>query len=230
MPDDNQVSAFSLDERCVRASSNCWPCRCQVSVNTIFLLECGVVRRCPKNPLHALKGVEILQMCLDDIELLQMQTHELCGHHMPSALASASHACPSAATGLCWSRLALTKNESASELVNGDGCRLVVVDVETRGRWSDEAVTFLDLASDRAREAPPMLWACGDVVSCACLQLHAGERLHCLWFLPPRVPHLTLLTCAVGSERSAHPFGGLVTCFDSHSFLMCQKKISSSRQ
>ena len=55
-------------------------------------------------------------------------------------------------------------------------------------------------------------FSCGDVVGRACLQLHAGEPLLSLWFLRPRalavwrVPHLTLLTCAVvGFECSAHP-------------------------
>ena len=44
-----------------------------------------------------------------------------------------------------------------------------------------------------------------------------------------RVPHLTSLTCAVGSERGAHPhLADLVTCFDFHSFLVCQKKKKTS--
>ena len=49
------------------------------------------------------------------------------------------------------------KERKYAELIEGDRCRLVVVGVETGGRWS-EAVTFLDhLASARAREAPPIL-------------------------------------------------------------------------
>ena len=50
------------------------------------------------------------------------------------------------------------KERKYAELINGDRCRLVVVGVETGGRWSDEPVTLLDhLASARAREAPPIL-------------------------------------------------------------------------
>ena len=45
-----------------------------------------------------------------------------------------------------------------SELFRGDRCRLVVVALETGGRWSPEAVDFIDrLATARARDAPPNL-------------------------------------------------------------------------
>ena len=77
-----------------------------------------------------------------------------------TALTSASHACPSAATidGAVLVKARADKERKYAELVNGDRCRLVVIGVETGGRWSDEVVTFLDhLASARAREAPPIL-------------------------------------------------------------------------
>ena len=45
-----------------------------------------------------------------------------------------------------------------SELLSGDRCRLVVVAMETGGRWSPEAVEFVEnLAAARARDAPPTL-------------------------------------------------------------------------
>ena len=50
------------------------------------------------------------------------------------------------------------KERKYVELLSGDRCRLVVVAMETGGRWSPEAVEFVDnLAAARAREAPPLL-------------------------------------------------------------------------
>ena len=50
------------------------------------------------------------------------------------------------------------KERKYSELLNGDRCRLVVVALETGGRWSLEAVDFIErLAMARARDAPPNL-------------------------------------------------------------------------
>ena len=44
------------------------------------------------------------------------------------------------------------------ELLAGDRCRLVVVALETGGRWSSEAIQFVEsLASSRAREEQPTL-------------------------------------------------------------------------
>ena len=44
------------------------------------------------------------------------------------------------------------------ELVDGRRCDLVVVALETGGRWSEEACNFIEqLAFARAREAPPAL-------------------------------------------------------------------------
>ena len=45
-----------------------------------------------------------------------------------------------------------------SELLCGDRCRLVVVALETCGRWTPDAVDFIErLAMSRARDAPPNL-------------------------------------------------------------------------
>ena len=50
------------------------------------------------------------------------------------------------------------KERKYSELLNGDRCRLVVVALETGGRWSLEAVDFIErLAMARAQDAPPNL-------------------------------------------------------------------------
>ena len=44
------------------------------------------------------------------------------------------------------------------ELVEGERCRLIVVALETGGRWSSEAMDFVtDLARARARTEPPPL-------------------------------------------------------------------------
>ena len=48
------------------------------------------------------------------------------------------------------------KGRKYSELLHGDKCRLVVVALETGGRWSLEAVDFIErLAMARALDAPP---------------------------------------------------------------------------
>ena len=45
-----------------------------------------------------------------------------------------------------------------AELVRNERCRLVVVALETGGRWGTEALEFVaDMASSRARDAPPVL-------------------------------------------------------------------------
>ena len=48
------------------------------------------------------------------------------------------------------------KEQKYSELLAGDRCRLIVVALETGGRWSPEALEFVEgLARARALEAPP---------------------------------------------------------------------------
>ena len=55
-------------------------------------------------------------------------------------------------------RARLDKETKYAELVAGNRCRLVVVALETGGRWSNEAIEFVDmLAGARAREALPVL-------------------------------------------------------------------------
>ena len=50
------------------------------------------------------------------------------------------------------------KERKYVELLDADRCRLVVIAMETGGRWSNEALAFVDsLASARAREAPAVL-------------------------------------------------------------------------
>ena len=45
-----------------------------------------------------------------------------------------------------------------TELLQGNRCHLAVVGLETRGRWSTEATTFVEkLAAGRAREVPSVL-------------------------------------------------------------------------
>ena len=76
------------------------------------------------------------------------------------ALTAASQACPNAATvnGGVWSRARADKEVRYTELVEGDRCGLIVVALETGGRWSEDAMTFInDLAAAKAREAPPVL-------------------------------------------------------------------------
>ena len=55
-------------------------------------------------------------------------------------------------------RQACQRTEVPRELLEGERCRLVVVGIETWGRWSTEAVEFFHMmAGARAREAPPVL-------------------------------------------------------------------------
>ena len=54
-------------------------------------------------------------------------------------------------------RARVDKERTCSELLRGDRCRLVVVTLETGGRWSEEALQFVEsLAAVRARF--PLLW------------------------------------------------------------------------
>ena len=56
------------------------------------------------------------------------------------------------------SRARRDKEHKYAELLQGDRCRLVVVGIETGGRWSTEALQFVEmLAAARAREAPRVL-------------------------------------------------------------------------
>ena len=55
---------------------------------------------------------------------------------------------------LCWARARADKEATYPELLSGR-CRLVVMAIETGGRWSSEAVDFVrQLAFPKAREVP----------------------------------------------------------------------------
>ena len=73
-----------------------------------------------------------------------------------SAVTSCGRARPNAATvdGAVLVEARHNKEMKYAELCEGERCRLVVVGIETGGRWSPEALSFVDqLAASRAREA-----------------------------------------------------------------------------
>ena len=60
--------------------------------------------------------------------------------------------------GVTLDRARLDKERKHHELLDGGRCHLVVVGLETGGRWSDEALHFIEtLASGRARDMVPVL-------------------------------------------------------------------------
>ena len=60
--------------------------------------------------------------------------------------------------GAVLTKARLDKETKYAELVESDRCQLVVVGIETGGRWSNEATSFTEgLAASRAREAPVAL-------------------------------------------------------------------------
>ena len=73
---------------------------------------------------------------------------------------AAGEACTGAAgeDGIVLRKARADKESKYDELLGGGRCRLVVVGIETGGRWSEEAVSFVkSLAAVRAREAPDYL-------------------------------------------------------------------------
>ena len=77
-----------------------------------------------------------------------------------SAVTANGRVCPNAATvdGAVFTRARLDKETKYAKLVESDRCQLVVVGIETGGRWSNEATSFIEgLAASRAREAPVAL-------------------------------------------------------------------------
>ena len=75
---------------------------------------------------------------------------------MRSVLAADGSAHPTAATedGVVAFRARADKERAYPDLVEGRRCKLVVLAVETGGRWSDEAVAFVQtLAEAKARDA-----------------------------------------------------------------------------
>ena len=77
-----------------------------------------------------------------------------------SALTTTGEPCPNGATtnGAALQLARHLKEAKYWELLEGDRCRLVVIGVETGGRFSPEAVSFVDaLAAAKARDSPPVL-------------------------------------------------------------------------
>ena len=77
-----------------------------------------------------------------------------------SALCASGEAQPGAAEedGAVLAQARRDKEATYPELLTSRRCRLVVVAVETGGRWSDEAADFLwQLALAKAREVPALL-------------------------------------------------------------------------
>ena len=61
-------------------------------------------------------------------------------------------------------------------LLEGDRCRLVVIGVETGGRFSPEAVNFVDaLAAAKARDSPPVLRRSMRMLAVSCGRCFAGR-------------------------------------------------------
>ena len=76
------------------------------------------------------------------------------------ALNSFGEATPNAATvnGATLLRARRDKETKCWELVHESKCQLIVVGIETGGRWSDEALRFVEqMAHARSREAAPAL-------------------------------------------------------------------------
>ena len=108
-----------------------------------------------------------------------------------SAVTVCGRPCPNAAV----EDGAVEKERKYAELLVDDRCQLVVVGVETGGRWSREAANFIEqLASSRAREAPPALpffqhsWR-GGAVGSGCSQSLARARVRKLLGLVARRHH-----------------------------------------
>ena len=81
-----------------------------------------------------------------------------------SALTAQGRACPNASqvNGTVLARAREDKEAKYHELLSSERCRLVVVALETGGRWSSEAiVSVTSLAGSRARDAPPPLRGSG---------------------------------------------------------------------
>ena len=80
----------------------------------------------------------------------------------------------------------MEKAVKCSELLERGRCQLVVVGIETGGRWSSEAADFVEMmAQAKAREAPQVLqWSVhclGDAGGCACCLFHVLARSRLAW-------------------------------------------------
>ena len=101
------------------------------------------------------------------------------------------------------------KERTYPELCNSGRCRLVVLGIETGGRWSPEAVTFLRLiARSRARSAPPPLQsACisAYVFGWSALLAFAAARAFATSLSPCRFPGQPMSTEILRSSATFSP-------------------------
>ena len=76
-----------------------------------------------------------------------------------SALPNCGNTIPGAAreNGAALARARPDKERKYAELLEGDRCHVVVVALETGGRWSSRALEFVESLGDSAREAPSIL-------------------------------------------------------------------------
>ena len=69
------------------------------------------------------------------------------------------------------------KEAKYAELVRNERCRLVVVALKTGGRWGTEALEFVaDMASSRARDAPPVVRRSAFLARAFAASLVVGQR------------------------------------------------------
>ena len=127
-----------------------------------------------------------------------------------SALTRCGSACAQAdrVNGIVASRARRDKEHKNAELFQGDRCRLVVVGMETGGRWSTEALLFVEmLAAARAREAPRVLRR-----SASFLGVDTTMVAHVLSVLWQSFRQLTrfALGRSARHKRTTAGFGGLV--------------------
>ena len=102
------------------------------------------------------RAIEVLAFCLElnhgaqlAVDITVRSAVTACGRARPNA---------AAVDGAVLEEARQQKEVKYAELCAGDRCRLVVVGIETGGRWSPEALSFVErLAASRARDAPPLL-------------------------------------------------------------------------
>ena len=111
-----------------------------------------------------------------------------------NAVTANGRACPNVGTvdGAVLTKARLDKETKDAELVESDRCQLVVVGIETGGRWSNEATSFIEgLAASRAREAPMASvfhrFSLGGRGGAACSPCRAAGHFVGLWSRLPTI-------------------------------------------
>ena len=107
-------------------------------------------------PVHDAREIEVLASGLPAHHGAQLAVDIT----LRSAVNASGGACANAAAvnGAVLHRARRDKETKYAELAGGDRCRLVIVPIETGGRWGEEAVKFVNsLASARSRDAPSTL-------------------------------------------------------------------------